>query len=229
MKFSLSFRLTLALLLSLIFAAGFGVIAALIGFHRISAFDRTLIDFWQSRESGGLTSVMKFFTNIGSGWPVIVIAIVCMVYLYGVLKHRREVILYLFVLGGSEVLNVVLKLIFRRERPDIHRLIAETGYSFPSGHSMGAFSLYGVLAYLLWKHIPAWWGKVILVLASSALILAIGTSRIYLGVHYPSDILGGYLASAFWLSASIWIYQSVRDYGIPKEAARARKGKPGLS
>jgi undecaprenyl-diphosphatase len=227
MKRSLSLRLTFAFLLSLIFAAGFGVVAALVGFHRISAFDQAIIDFWQGRESKGLTALMKFFTNIGSGWPVILIALACMLYLYVVLKHRRELILFLFVLGGSEVLNVVAKALFHRERPEFHRLIQETGYSFPSGHSMGAFSLYGVLAYLLWKHIPTWWGRLVLVLASGTLILAIGISRIYLGVHYPSDVLGGYLASAFWLAASIWIYQSFREYGIQKDTAQREKS--GLS
>lgn len=208
--------LTAAFLFSLLCAIGFAVIAAFVGTHRIDAFDRSQIRFWQGMESPGLTNVMKFFTHIGSGAPVIAITIAMLLFLFFVLKHRKELILFIFVLGGSEVLNVLLKIVFHRERPTIHRLIPESGFGFPSGHSMGAFSLYGVLAFLLWKHIPSRWGRLVLILACSALILAIGISRIYLGVHYPSDVLAGYLASGFWLAASIWAYQKYTEYVISK-------------
>jgi undecaprenyl-diphosphatase len=203
----LSFWLTRAFVLSLLFAIGFGVIAVLVGENRINAFDTRLIHFWQGMESPGLTAVMKIFTDIGAGVPVVVITLITLLFLYFVLHHRKEIILFLFVLAGSEVLNVVLKLVFHRARPSLHRLITESGYGFPSGHSMGAFSLYGTLAFLLWKHIPVVWGRTLLILVSCALILAIGISRIYLGVHYPSDVLAGYLASGFWLTASVWVYQ----------------------
>lgn len=207
----LSFKLSRAFGISLICALAFSIVAVLVGYRKIETFDRSIIGFWQGMESPGLTSVMKFFTDIGSGVPVVLIAIAIMLFLYFVLKHRQELILFLFVLAGSDVLNVVLKVAFHRERPTAHRLIAETGFSFPSGHSMGAFSLYGILAFLLWKHIPSRLGRTLLILLSSALILAIGVSRIYLGVHYPSDVLAGYLASGSWLTASIWVYQKYRE------------------
>ncbi|SFB14500.1 undecaprenyl-diphosphatase [Cohnella sp. OV330] len=205
MKFTL--KLSAALLLSILFAAGFGLVALLVGFHRLNVFDRSIIRFVQGFESPALSHVMKFFTAIGVGFPVTAIAVVIVLFLFFVLKHRRELILFVFVLGGSQLLNVVLKLAFHRERPDIHRIIQVAGYSFPSGHSMGAFSLYGVSAYLLWKHIPARWGRAILIAAGAALVSAIGVSRIYLGVHYPSDVIGGYLASGFWLASSIRVYR----------------------
>ncbi|MDI4645763.1 phosphatase PAP2 family protein [Cohnella hashimotonis] len=205
MKFTL--KLSAALLISILFAAGFGLIALLVGFHRLNAFDRSIIRFMQGFETPGLSQVMKFFTAIGAGLPVTAIAVAIAMLLFFVLKHRRELILFVFALAGSQLLNVVLKLAFHRERPDIHRIIQVSGYSFPSGHSMGAFSLYGISAYLLWKHVPAKWGRSVLIAASAALVLAIGVSRIYLGVHYPSDVLGGYLASAFWLASSIWVYR----------------------
>jgi len=215
----LSFRLSRAFGISLICALGFGVVAVLVGDRRIAAFDRSIIGFAQGKESPALTSVMKFFTDIGSGGPVVVITIAILLFLFFVLKHRRELLLFIFVLAGSEVLNVALKSVFHRERPTAHRLIAETGFSFPSGHSMGAFSLYGILAFLLWRHIPIWWGRTLLLVFSCALILAIGVSRIYLGVHYPSDVLAGYLASGFWLGASIWSYQKYEEYAISKRQA----------
>lgn len=217
----ISFRLTRAFVLSLLCAFGFAIVAALVGDRKIASFDQAVISFVQGWDSPALTSVMKFFTDIGSGLPVVAITIAIMLFLYFVLKHRRELILFVFVLGGSEVLNVVLKAVFRRERPTVHRLIAESGFSFPSGHSMGAFSLYGILAFLLWKHIPVWWGRTLIILVCVALILAIGISRVYLGVHYPSDVLAGYLASGFWLGASIWSYQKYAEYAIHKKQAQS--------
>jgi len=202
-----------AFILSLGCAIGFAAVASLVGMNRIEAFDRTLIDYWQGLENPALTRAMIFFTTIGSGGPVVAITVAIMMFLYFVLKHRRELVLFVFALGGSEALNILLKLAFRRERPTFHRLVPESGFGFPSGHSMGAFSLYGVLAFLLWKHIPVWWGRTVL-------ILAIGISRIYLGVHYPSDVLGGYLVSGFWLAASIWTYQKYSEYVISKLRVR---------
>lgn len=72
---------------------------------------------------------------------------------------------------------------------------------------MAAFSLYGIVTFLLWKHVKSSFGRGILILISTIMIITIGVSRIYLGVHYPSDVLGGYLASGSWLAVSIWTYQ----------------------
>ena len=111
------------------------------------------------------------------------------------------------VIAGSTLLNTLLKLAFQRARPTIHRIIEASGYSFPSGHSMAAFSLYGGLAFLIWKHIPTAIGRVLMIIVSAAFILTIGMSRIYLGVHYPSDVIGGYFLSGSWLAICIWFYQ----------------------
>ncbi|MFC3797990.1 phosphatase PAP2 family protein [Cohnella sp. GCM10012308] len=205
MKFTV--KLSAALLLSILFAAGFGLVAALVGYHKIESLDRSIIDWFQEKEAPGLTGFLKFFAFIGAGLPVTLITLAIVAFLYFGLKHRRELILFVFVVAGSALLNVTLKLLFHRARPDLHRLIQETGFSFPSGHSMGAFSLYGILTYLLWKHVPVWWGRTMLLTACCALILLIGISRIYLGVHYPSDVFAGYLASGFWIAASIGIYR----------------------
>ncbi|MEH7018011.1 MULTISPECIES: phosphatase PAP2 family protein [Bacillus] len=146
---------------------------------------------------------MKFFTFIGSGLPVVFLTLAIILFLYKVLHHRRELILFVWVVIGSALLNWILKMIFHRARPTIHRIVDANGFSFPSGHSMAAFSLYGIVTFLLWRHVKSSFGRVILILISATMILAIGVSRIYLGVHYPSDVLGGYLASGTWLAASI--------------------------
>lgn len=76
---------------------------------------------------------------------------------------------------------------------------------------MNAFSLYGILTFLLWRHITAKWARILLILFSMMMILSIGISRIYLGVHYPSDIIAGYLAGGFWIAISIWFFQRYQE------------------
>ncbi|WP_223066038.1 phosphatase PAP2 family protein [Paenibacillus caui] len=197
--------LSAAFLLSLLCAFLFGMIALSIKREWIFGFDKSVISAVQGMESPGITRFMELLSWIGTAKVVIVLLVVAMVILYFVLGHRRELFFLAFVCAGSYVLNTVFKHVFKRERPDLHRLAEETGYSFPSGHSMVAFALYGVLAYLLWKHTASWIGKTLLLVCSAIMIAGIGISRIYLGVHYPSDVLGGYLASGCWLALAIWL------------------------
>ncbi|KIL41425.1 hypothetical protein SD70_07210 [Gordoniibacillus kamchatkensis] len=208
---SLKIQLSRAFVISLICVIGFGAIALMIGDNAIAEFDRSVAAFIQGLESPPLTQVMIFFTNIGAGWPVVAIAIAIMAFLYIVLRHRKELLLFVAVVAGSTLLNEILKHVFQRARPVVHRIVEANGFSFPSGHSMAAFSLYGVASFLLWRHIPTAFGRVILILISVAMIALIGISRIYLGVHYPSDVLGGFLASGAWLAAAIWFYQRYQE------------------
>ncbi|MBP1966657.1 phosphatase PAP2 family protein [Paenibacillus aceris] len=208
---NLKMQLTRALLISLLSAICFGVLALLISDKKLDQFDSGIISFVQGLESPALTSIMKFFTFIGGGFPVVVVTIILIFFLYKVLHHRRELILFIWVVIGSVILNESLKLIFHRARPMIHRIVDANGFSFPSGHSMAAFSLYGVVAFLVWRHIATSLGRGLLILVSIVMIVAIGVSRIYLGVHYPSDVLGGFLASGSWLAVSIWFYQRYQE------------------
>ena len=154
---------------------------------------------------------MEFFTLIGSFKIIVLIAIFVLVFLYTVLKHRSELVLFTIVIIGTPILNKLLKEFFHRTRPDLHRLIEIGGYSFPSGHAMNAMAFYGILTFLLWRHIPSRLGRTLLILVSSLFILMIGISRIYLGVHYPSDIIAGYFASGFWVTMAILFYQKYKE------------------
>lgn len=203
---NLQFRLTRAFFISLLFAVAFGLTAILISARKIALIDSSIISFIQGWESPALTSLMKFFSFIGSGEIVAVLSVAVLFLLYKVFNHRSELVLFIGVVAGAGLLNEVLKSLFHRERPSLHRLVEETGFSFPSGHSMEAVAFYGIVAYLLWRHVSFRAGRGILIMASLFMILAIGVSRIYLGVHYPSDVLGGFLASGFWIAAAIWAY-----------------------
>ncbi|WML46028.1 phosphatase PAP2 family protein [Neobacillus sp. PS3-40] len=208
---NLKFQLSIALLLSLISLICFGFMAFFVSSHEIVHFDRTVISFITGFESPTLTSTMKVFTFIGSSKTIIILSVLILFFLYKVLKHRSELILFLAVIGGANILFFSLKLFFHRARPDLHRLIEVSGYSFPSGHATNAFALYGIFAFLLWRHIPTRLGRTVLILISIVMILSIGVSRIYLGVHYPSDVIAGYFISGFWLTMAIWFYQRYKE------------------
>ncbi|MDM5293387.1 phosphatase PAP2 family protein [Peribacillus simplex] len=204
-------QLTIAFIVSVLSLIGFSFIAFTISANEYLKFDEVVIALVQGLESPLLTSIMKFFTYIGSTSALIILSLFILFFLYKVLKHRLELILFSAVIIGSPLLNFMVKLFFRRARPDLHRLIEIGGYSFPSGHAMNAFSLYSILTFLLWRHITAKWARVLLILFSMSMILSIGISRIYLGVHYPSDIIAGYLAGGFWIAISIWFFQRYQD------------------
>lgn len=202
----LSLRLISIWIICILFTGFFAYIARSIHLHTISSFDNPIIDFVQGAESPGLTSIMKMFTAIGSTTTVALLALLTL----GLLlwkKHRAQAVLFVAAIGGTGILNQVLKIIFKRERPDFNRLIDIGGYSFPSGHTMMAFSLYTILAYIIWRNVRNTWGRVAITTLAVLMIVMIAVSRIYLGVHFPSDIVGGVLASSVWLFASIAMYQ----------------------
>lgn len=194
--------------ISLFTLIAFTIVAFFVISERATTFDILVTKLVRGLEHPSVTWIAKGFTYLGSSIPIIVICLVVFSFMYGILKSRRESLLFLVVVIGSALLNVILKQLFQRVRPDVNRLIEVTGYSFPSGHSMASFTLYGILTYLLWKHLNTLKRRNTVLFIFSLIILAIGLSRIYLGVHYPSDVVGGYLASCTWLMFSIGIYET---------------------
>ncbi|MEK3835385.1 phosphatase PAP2 family protein [Paenibacillus sp. FSL R7-0128] len=206
------------------FLLAFILIALLVKLGGAQSFDHAVIRFVQSMESPPLTALAKGLSLVGSSKLAVGISLLTMLILFFALKHRLELALFLWVGLGSQLLNTLLKLWFHRERPTIHRLIEQTGYSFPSGHSMAAFSLYGVIAYLLWRHIHNRSERLLLILFTVLMTGGIGWSRIYLGVHYPSDVIGGYAASGAWLMLSAACFEAYRNYKAnPRNTKNARK------
>lgn len=206
------------------FLLAFILIALLVKLGGARGFDDAVIRFVQSMESPPLTALAKGLSLVGSSKLAIGISLLTMLILFFALKHRLELALFLWVGLGSQLLNTLLKLWFHRERPTIHRLIEQAGYSFPSGHSMAAFSLYGVIAYLLWRHMHSRSERFLLILFTVLMTGGIGWSRIYLGVHYPSDVIGGYAASGAWLMLSVACFEAYRNHKAkPHNIKNARK------
>ena len=141
------------------------------------------------------TPIAKFITNFGGAIFVISLTTI----LFFVIKDKKIGISIITNLGIVTILNQIINFIMQRPRPTEFRIIEETGYSFPSGHSMVSLAFYGYLIYLIYKYINNKHLKRTLIIILSVLICIIGVSRIYLGVHYTSDVLGGFLISFAYL------------------------------
>ena len=151
--------------------------------------------------SDKLTPIIKIVTNFGG---TIILGLITILILI-LIKNKNIGLSVLINLCSVTVLNLVLKSILQRPRPNEYRIINETGYSFPSGHSMISMAFYGFIIYLIYKNIKNKYLKWISIILLSILILMIGFSRIYLGVHYVSDVLAGFLFSISYLIVYIKI------------------------
>lgn len=201
------YKKNVLLYLTMIVVAIYGSIIILVIIDKLEWFDKPIMTYIQSLENPLLTEYMKFFSLIGSMEGVVLISLIVFFVLYFSFKYRSELLFLSLTILGSAILNEGLKQIFHRERPESKYLIEAVGFSFPSGHSMAAFTLYVTLSYLLLKHTKSIIVQIGMILFTIFMILMIGISRVYLGVHYPSDVIGGYLTSALWVSFSIFLYR----------------------
>lgn len=142
-----------------------------------------------------MTHVAKVVTNFGGEYCLICLSILLLI----VIKNKKIGISIPLNLGLSALLNITLKQILQRPRPIEYRVIDESGYSLPSGHSMVSMAFYGYLIYFIYKHIENKYIKWSLIILLSILIMSIGISRIYLGVHYTSDVIAGFLIALSYL------------------------------
>ena len=185
-----------------------GLLATSLNTAPVSHFDRSLPIDLHAVASLPLTLILLAFTWLGAIRSVVPAVVVIVVWL--LLRHRRhDAILLGVAITGALILNESLKLIFRRPRPALPFSFAgiaapaEHTFSFPSGHAFFATVLYGMLAYLALQS-PASTPRRLGLLAVAMLMpLVIGLSRIYFGMHNPTDVLAGYLAGSIWLTAVI--------------------------
>ena len=157
----------------------------IIGYKIISTF--LISDF--------TTPIAKFITNFGGAIFLIILTVVLVM----LIKNKKIGLSIFSNLVIITVLNQLLKRVLQRPRPTEYRIIEETGYSFPSGHSMVSMAFYGYLIYLIYKYVKNKYIKWSSIVLLSLLICSIGISRIFLGVHYTSDVLGGFFISISYL------------------------------
>jgi membrane-associated phospholipid phosphatase len=171
--------------------------------------DAQFSNWLQTHRSPHLTTAMLVVTSFGSTVPVICIAVVAGLYFLSRRQPYWLPAIWLSVFGGI-LLNKLLKYVFHRPRPHFDDpILALTSYSFPSGHTMAATVLYGVLAAVLVTRIKRRSLRVLVGLSASLLIGLVGFSRIYLGAHYLSDVLGAIAEGLAWLSLCLTVVYSV--------------------
>ncbi|MDI9239422.1 phosphatase PAP2 family protein [Lysobacter sp. LF1] len=198
-------RLLLVFVALLLPLWAFGELADEIHEQEAITFDEPILLFAHTMARQGFDDFFVFVSKLGYAWGVVPFDIVLVLALT-VMRRYREATFAAIALGGSALLNIGAKLVFARERPSLWESIApETNYSFPSGHAMGSMTLACTLVFLAWHTRWRWLAIAVMV----PFVLLVGLSRVYLGVHYPSDILAGWAVASAWVAA---VFLSV--YGV---------------
>jgi undecaprenyl-diphosphatase len=197
--------LGIAVPLSLLLAVGglflFAWIAEEVVKEHTLRFDLAVRNWVHQYSSPSLTRAAILASFIGSG--VLVAGVVVSLAVFALLRWRRAALWLTITLAGALILNLSLKFAFHRQRPTPFFGPPPHTYSFPSGHALFSLCFYGVLAGLLADRIQSWPAKICIWSVAAVLIAAIGLSRIYLGVHYPTDVIAGYLTAGVWVSSMI--------------------------
>jgi len=170
----------------------------------MNLIDQTVLNFFTNSRVEWLIFVMLIITYSGSYIIVSGLTFLSAISFY-IHKHTARILPLLVVVGGSSITTYILKNIFNRERP-LGALYLETDSSFPSGHATIAVALYGFILYTIYQH-ERHHLKNPLIIFLSILILLIGISRLYLGVHYFSDVVAGYAVGLVWLLFSIKLHK----------------------
>lgn len=175
----------------------FGLLAIKIETSGHFVGDRRVLTFLNQHASSGLDQLAIGFANVGDTVPMMGAGLLVVL---GLLRRRqrREALVFALAVGGSMLLTQVFKPLFARPRPDLWVSIKPAfTYSFPSGHAMDTAAVATALGFLLWQsraQRPAW-------VLGALFVLGVGWSRMYLGVHFPSDVLGGWLSAGGWVVA----------------------------
>ncbi|MEJ8758224.1 phosphatase PAP2 family protein [Pontibacter sp. H259] len=173
--------------------------------------DDAAFDFAASIATPGFSNFIEFITFFASRQFLTPAALLLVAYFVFVRKHRWYSLKVPVVALGSITLNVVLKYFFDRPRP-LLPLTEASGLSFPSGHTMVAASFYGLLIYLVWHNVKKLWLRYVLIAFLSVFVIIIGFSRIYLRVHYATDVLAGFAAGFMWVVIGIYILRRLERY-----------------
>ncbi len=165
------------------------------------SFDRSFLLWLHQFANPQLDRVMLFFTSLGN--PPTVITIFLMTIAWLLLKRRSaDGIRFAIACAGGVVINQEMKLFFAKPRPELWpRLVTDLTFSFPSGHAVGSMVVYGFIAYVLAKELQRYKRSIYAI--ASTIVIAIGLSRLYLGMHYPTDIIAGYGIGLLWLTTCL--------------------------
>ena len=197
------------LIISAIFMSLFIILSITIFTGLFNLIDGYVESFFIGIRNDKLTKIMINITNIGGAYSLIVISILLLFFL----KKKKNAIYIMINLVSVFVTSQIFKAIFRRARPDGLFLTHASGFSYPSGHTMVSMAYFAFITYLFVKKIDNKLTRITFIIFSSILIILIGFSRIYLGVHYLSDVIGGLLLGTSYLM----IFLEIIDKEVDKK------------
>ena len=177
-------------------------------------FDETVMQWMGAHRIEWLERSLLEITALGTGLVVMMIVVISALFLIAT-QHRFSAFLLLVASGGGIVLNAILKSSFDRPRPQLFEWLTEpSSSSFPSGHAMSSAIVYFTVAYLIARLEKRRWMRAVTIIASLLLVLLISVSRLYLGVHYPSDVLAGMIIGLAWAGFCLAGLEAVRVFGL---------------
>jgi undecaprenyl-diphosphatase len=201
----------------LVAVAGIGVfvkIASEVREGETQSFDEAVIHWMGAHHSPTLDAIAVEVTALGTGTVVLMIVVVAGLFLT-LTQHKYSAILLIAATGGGLVLNGVLKLGFNRPRPSVFVHTVETvSSSFPSGHAMSSAIAYGTVAYLAARLHRRRWARWLVMAFALSVIVLISFSRMYLGVHYPSDVLAGVIIGLAWAGFCMATLEAIQRYAL---------------
>jgi membrane-associated phospholipid phosphatase len=209
-----------------ILLALFVLLAWWVHIHPVLAIDVAITREFQENQSPWLSATMVAVSYIGNTLPLQVGLIVLAAVLLWIVRLYLEAVTVLVVSAVSALLNISIKLLVDRPRPNAHLVDViqhANGLSFPSGHVMSYVAFWGLLfsfTIILFSGNHLW--RVVLLIVSALFVVLVGPSRIYLGDHWASDVLGGYIFGGIWLCVALLIYFKLKERGVLLSKKRGR-------
>jgi len=193
--------------------------------HR-AGFDNRIFNYLSQHVTEQNNDIILFFTFLGSHQFLIPANLTLIGYFLLIRKHKWHSIKIPAIAISSLVLMFVLKRLFNRPRPDIPLLYEAKGLSFPSGHALMSVTFYGLLIYIVFKTYRDKDWKWIIISLLILLILIIGFTRVYLRVHYTTDVIAGYCIGFLWLVFAVWFLNRLEKYSKRKLDAVVKEEPP---
>lgn len=189
----------------------------------LEIYDNAITEYVISFRTPALNTFFKIITDLGDFYAYLVGTIIVGIYLFVKFRNWKYPLQLVGIIILSALSNVMLKRFIDRARPSIEHLVSAEGLSYPSGHSMSAMAFYGFLIYLSFHIKMPKWLRGLLCFFFVLLILLIGLSRIYLGVHFPTDVAGGFIAGMIWLAFCIVLFNLASLYRRKKARDNQKK------
>ena len=185
-------------------------------YHKEYTMDERVFSYLSHFVNNTNTLIMQFFTFIGSHFFLLPAWLVVITFYYFIRKNKWYFVKMIIIAVSNLLLMFGLKFFFNRPRPLIPLLKEVPGLSFPSGHAFMSFTFFGMLIYIVYREVKNIWLKWILIFILAIIILLIGLSRVYLRVHFASDVIAGFCFGVLSLVILLWMLRQIEKYNAKK-------------